>query len=220
MRNCPYCKIEVGGTSTKCPFCQSALSGQAEVDFWPSPNNLHTQSVLYKLQLFLVLSGMIIGLALDFLLEKNTGLHWSLLLAMWLLAAEFGLFRLFKKSFSLARIITLFVLTLAVLLSITSYFAGAYYWGLMMKYVIPLMIIGTMIVNFVITIVDDISNAMVYLLCNILIGIVPYIVMMIMGKNITHLWIICLIVSVITFLGACIFRGRSVVGELQKRFNM
>ncbi len=220
MKTCQYCKIEVGGTSTKCPFCQSGLNGTDDAEFWPKPNTLHAQSILYKLQLFIVLSLMVVGLSCDFLFEIGHGHHWSLLLAMWLLAVEFGILRLFKRNYSPARILTLFVFTVAVLLTVTSYFLGTFFWTITTEYIIPVMIIGTMICNFIFTLVDDISNAMIYLLCNIVIGIIPYIVMLVMKANISILWIICLIVSVITFLGACIFRGRSVIGELQKRFNM
>lgn len=220
MKHCPYCKIEVGGTSTKCPFCQSGLSGEDDIDFWPKPNLLHTQSILYKLQLFIVLALAIVGFGLDFLFELNTGLHWSLLLAMWLLAVEFGIFRLFKRNYSPARIVTLFVLTVAVLVTVTSYFLGNVFWSVTTQFVIPALIIGTMICNLIFILTDEISNAMVYLLCNIVIGIVPYLVMRVIHEKISILWVICLIVSMITFLAACVFRGRGVLGELQKRFHV
>ncbi len=221
MKHCPYCKIEVGGQLNRCPFCQNALNGDAGDDrpHWPVQATLQKQSVLYKLQLFIVLSAMIIALSLDFLFDiKDGNLHWSLLLSLWLLAFEFGLIRLFKRDFSPSRILTLFVLLLATLLLITGYFTG--YWALTAGVIVPWMCIGTLIANFVLTLAEKIANAMVYLLSNILLGVLPYLVLLIMGKDIPLAWIICLITSVIIFIGSCIFRGRAVLSELQRRFNM
>lgn len=221
MKHCPYCKIDVGGQLTNCPFCQNALNddGSGDVAHWPAQTTLQKQSVLYKLQLFLVLSAMIIALSLDFLFHLNDGhLHWSLLLSMWLMAFEFGLIRLFKKNFSPSRILTLFVLIIAVLIMATGFFTG--YWSLAAGIIVPWLCIGTLVANFILTLADQIANAMVYLLSNILLGVLPYLVLFVMGKDIPLAWIICLITSVIIFIGSCIFRGRDVLSELQRRFNM
>jgi hypothetical protein len=101
---------------------------------------------------------------------------------------------------------------------ITGYFTG--YWYLTAGIMVPCLCIGTLIANFILTLVDQIANAMVYLLSNILLGVLPYIVLLIMGKNIPMAWIICLIVSVIIFINSCILRGRAVLSEVQRRFNM
>jgi hypothetical protein len=221
MKTCPFCNIEVGGNLSKCPLCQNALTGDGTGDMphWPLQTTLKKQSILYKVQLCLILTCIILVLSIDFLFGYRGGtLHWSLLVSMWLIAFEFGLIRLFKKNFSPSRILTLFVLILSVLIMITGYFTG--YWYLTAGIMVPCLCIGTLIANFILTLVDQIANAMVYLLSNILLGVLPYIVLLIMGKNIPMAWIICLIVSVIIFINSCILRGRAVLSEVQRRFNM
>ena len=63
---------------------------------------------------------------------------------------------------------------------------------------------------------------MVYLLMNIGIGLLPYILLFLRldgGKLDAHSipWVICLILSIITFLGLVIFRGRALKSEIEKR---
>ena len=77
-----------------------------------------------------------------------------------------------------------------------------------------------MIANFVLAMVDKRGNAMVYLLTNVLIGILPCVVLLIRHKGVPITWIICMLISVILFVGAVIFKGRSVAGEIQKRLNV
>ena len=70
------------------------------------------------------------------------------------------------------------------------------------------------------------ANALVYLLMNIGIGVLPYILLFFRidydGKLDAHSipWAICLILSIITFLGLVIFRGRDLKNELVKRLHM
>lgn len=70
------------------------------------------------------------------------------------------------------------------------------------------------------------ANALVYLLMNIGIGVLPYILLFFRidysGRLDAHSlpWVICLIISVITFLGLVIFRGRALKNEIVKRLHM
>ena len=93
MKKCPYCKIEVGGNPDKCPLCQSRLSGEGGETHFPQLKALKVRSFIYKLQMLIVLSIVIVGLGFDFLhkvrIPEFPKLHWSLILAMWLLAFEF-----------------------------------------------------------------------------------------------------------------------------------
>ena len=101
MYTCPYCKIRVGGASEKCPLCQSRLFGDGEEPHFPTVENLKKRSFLYRLQLFIVLCVVIAGLGLDFLFHLEIpafpGLHWSLILAMWLLGSEFLIDGFFQR---------------------------------------------------------------------------------------------------------------------------
>ncbi|MCR5580310.1 MAG: hypothetical protein K6F66_01860 [Pseudobutyrivibrio sp.] len=224
MKNCPYCKIEVGGNLKKCPLCQSKLVGEEDRPYFPRQTTLKIQSFFYKLQLFIVWAVIISSVGLDFMFHFNIHgftsqtFHWSLLVAMWLFVFEFGIMRLFKKGLSSSRILTIFVFIVVVLGTITAYYVGQVW--IMLEWVVPIAIIGTMIANFILAMLDKNGNAMVYLLSNFLVGILPYVVFYFREKQSPFWWIICLIVSLILFVGAIIFKGREVVGEIQRRLNV
>ncbi|MDD6192727.1 MAG: DUF6320 domain-containing protein [Lachnospiraceae bacterium] len=218
MKTCPYCNITVGGTNSKCPICQNRLSGESTENHWPYQETLKKESVLYKLQLFIVLSLVIVSLALDFLLDLQAGVHWSVIVTLWLLAFEFGIIKLFRNYFSPSKVVTEVALIISLLLLFSGYWM--HHTMVITDFIIPIICIGTLVTNFILILVDRASNAMVYLLCNVLVGALPYLVFLFMKHTIPFLWVLCLMISVITFIGACVFRGRQVWGELQKRFNM
>ena len=220
MRTCPYCKTEVGGTHKKCPVCQSHLSGQPDGPYFPKPTVLKITSFLYRLQLFIVFTIIISALGAQYLFFFNPfdKCPWSLLVTMWLLAFEFGIIRLFKKGANSSRVLTIFVFIVTILLMITAYFTG--YFKIMTQLIVPIIIIGTMIANFVLAMVDQIADAMVYLLTNVAVGIIPYIVLFFKEGVVPFAWIVCLMVSIILFVGAVIFKGRPVLSEIQRRFNV
>ena len=69
------------------------------------------------------------------------------------------------------------------------------------------------------------ANALVYLLMNIGVGLLPYILLFfridrgrIDGRSIP--WVNCLIISVVTFLGLVIFKGRDLRSEIAKRLHL
>ncbi len=222
MKTCPYCKISVGGNPEKCPLCQSRLTGEGESPYFPARTELQFKSFIYKLQMFIAWAVIIASLGLDFLREIRIPgfpeLHWSLLLAMWIIAAEFLMVRLFKPGNSSARTVTWMVFIILVLLLITSHFFG-FLW-LVRDWVVPVTISGALIANFVLTLVDKEGNSMSYLLSGLLFGTVPYLVMYIIQRKMPLTWSICLIISITLFAGAIIFKGRQVREELKKRFHL
>ncbi|MBO6127971.1 MAG: hypothetical protein J6P79_03620 [Pseudobutyrivibrio sp.] len=222
MKNCPYCKIEVGGNLKKCPLCQSKLNGEAEQAYFPQQTTLKIQSLFYKLQLFIVWTLVIASLGIDFLFHitpfPTLQIHWSLIVAMWLIVFEFGIMRLFKKGISSSRIMTLFVMIVLIMLMATAYYIG--HLDFVTEWLAPIVVMGTLVANFVLAMLDKYGNAMVYLLTNLVVGILPYIVFYFSARECPFAWILCLLVSVILFVGAIIFKGREVVGEIQRRLNV
>ncbi|QFJ54575.1 DUF6320 domain-containing protein [Pseudobutyrivibrio xylanivorans] len=222
MKNCPYCNIKVGGDLKKCPFCQSRLAGEAEDRYFPTQTILKLQSFFYKLQLFIVWIIIITSIGLDFFfglpLYPSCKFHWSLLIIMWLLAFEFTIIRLFKKGMNASRVLSISVVLVMIMLGITAYYVG--FLKIFVYWVLPNVVMATMVANFVFSMLDKSGNAMVYLLTNLLIGILPYIAFYVLKRNCPLEWIICLLVSFALFVGAIIFRGREVVNEIQRRLSV
>ena len=89
--------------------------------------------------------------------------------------------------------------------------------------VIPVLCTVALVLNFIFAFVNRrfTENGLVYLLLNIVVGVVPYI-----GLTLRHsvrppmAWVICLVISMITFLGLVIFKGRSLLAEFEKRLHL
>ncbi len=220
MKKCLYCKIEVGGDLKKCPICQSKLIGEDEEAYFPKQLAQQRRSLFYKFQLFTVWVLAIVGLGVDFLfhvrITSYPDIHWSLILMMWLFAFEFGIMRQFKPGTGSARKVTSMVFLTLIMFAVTAYFFD-FFW-LALDWVIPIVIIASTIANFVLALIDKKGNTMAYLLSNLLVGVIPYIILYIRHKSTPVAWIICLIASVIFFIGAIIFKGTTVAKELQRRF--
>ena len=222
MKKCPYCKVEVGGNPEKCPLCQSKLMGEGDRAYFPVQDTMKFRSFLYNLQLFIVWVVIIACLGLDFLVHLRLPglpeLHWSLLVAMWLVAFEFLIMRQFKPGMGSARKVTMMVLIILAMLSVTAYFLG--FLQITLDLIVPVVITGAVIANFVLAMVDKNGNAMAYLLSGLLCGVIPSIVLFIVKDRMPVAWMVCMIVSLVLFAGVIIFKGRLVAGELQRRFNV
>ena len=222
MKKCPYCKIEIGGNPEKCPLCQSKLMGEGETAYFPVRDTLRFRSFLYKLQLFIIWIAVILCIALDFLMSVRLPdypeLHWSLLAAMWLVAFEFLIMRQFRPGTGSARKVSMMVLIIMAMLLITAYYFD--FWRVTLEIIVPIVITGTVIANFTLAMVDKKGNTMAYLLTNFLFGVIPSIILYFTQEVMPPAWMICLIVSLILFVGAIIFKGKSVAAELQRRFNV
>ena len=222
MKKCPYCKIEVGGNLIKCPVCQSKLMGEGDTAYFPRLENQQIRSLFYKLQLFIVWVVLIVGLGLDFLVSLRLpgfpDLHWSLILAMWLVVFEFGIMRQFRPGTGSARKVTMMVVIILALLAVTAYFFG--FLEIVLDLVVPIVLTGTIIANFVLAMVDKNGNTMAYLLTGLLFGVIPSLILYFTKEKMPIAWIICMIVSVILFVGSVIFKGKAVTAEIQRRFNV
>ena len=105
----------------------------------------------------------------------------------------------------------------SLIVTFADYYAG---WnGIAIDAIVPILCSVTLVLNFIFAFVNRrfTENGLVYLLLNIVVGVVPYI-----GLTLRHsvrppmAWVICLIISMITFLGLVIFKGRSLLAEFEK----
>lgn len=217
MKKCVNCGIDIGGDGRTCPLCQNAITGIATPYNWPPMKKLKKQAFFYKLQLFLMLTAVVIGLSLDFLLDLYDKKHWSIILAITVVSVELLVRGFIKKTPVLAKIISMSVLHVSVLLVII----GWYYEFLnpIIYIVIPILVGANLVVNLILALIDKTENAMVYLLVNILVGVVSYVVLLIGRKSRTLPWTICLMISAVTLIGIMVFKGRKVISEIQKRMN-
>ena len=189
---------------------------------FPAVDALKVRSFIYKLQTLIILSTVIIGLGLDFFYKIRIPgypkLHWSLLVAMWLLAFEFFIMRQFRPDTGSARKVTLILIVTLIMLLITAHYLD-FMW-LALDWVVPIVLAAMMITNFVLAMIDKQGNTMAYLLSGSFFGLLPCIIRFAAEGKMSVTWLICSMVGTILLVAAVIFRGRAVFGEIQRRFNL
>lgn len=215
MKRCMNCNINVGGHGSQCPICQNGLVGEDTLYNWPSMKKLKLQSVFYKLQLFIVLALSAVSLSLDFLLDLHMAKHWSIPVVMWSITLELLIRSYIRKNVVVAEVVSLSIFHICIMLSLTAWYMGGV--SVIVGTVVPIFISALSIINLILAFADKKGNAMVYLLINILVGVATYVIMAIAKTDIPLTWTICLMISVVTFIGICVFKGRGVVSEIQKR---
>lgn len=217
MKKCLNCSIYVGGNIKSCPLCRNSLTGEDSHSNWPSLIKLKKQAFLYKFQLFVVLTAIIVALGLDFLMDVNDGKHYSLIIAFGLITFELMIRNFLKKSIIVPKIISVSVLYVAFIMLITGWYYD--FVDIVVVWIIPVLIIATLIADFVFSMIDKSENALVYLLVNILVAIVSYIVVVIKWNLKPFVWNLDLMIGVIALIGIIIFKGRKVKIEIEKRMN-
>ena len=222
MRQCPYCKVGIGGDLIKCPLCQSKLSGTGESPYYPKFEAQKKRSLFYKIHLSVAWGLLIVGIGLDFLvglrLPGFLSLHWGLLLAMWLMVLEYGIMRRFKPGSGSAGKVTMLIFVTIVMWCVTAYFLG--FMKVTIDLVVPIALAAIIAADFVLTMIDKNGNTMSYLLTGVLMGVVPSVICYFVMDDMPLAWAICLMISIILFAGAVIFRGRAVAAEFQRRFHV
>ena len=222
MRRCPYCKVGIAGDLVKCPLCQSKLTGTGEAPSYPKFEAQKKRSFFYKMQLLIVWGLLIVGVGLDLMvglrLPGFPDLHWSLLLAMWLIGLEFGIMRQFRPGTGSAGKVSMMVMITILMWCVTAYFFG--FMKITVDLVVPVVIAATITADFVLALLDKNGNTLIYLLPALLLGIVPSVICFFVSDKMPLAWSICLMVSIILFAGIIIFRGRAVAAEFQRRFHL
>lgn len=217
MKKCLNCNIEIGGKMDTCPLCQNSLTGDASLNNWPSPSGLKAKAFIYKLQLFIVLTAIAVGISLDYLLELNNGTHYSLIIALWLIVFELQLRNNIKRIFVISRTVSIGILYSCLLLLLTAYWFG--FFDIAAYMIVPIMLGAALLANLTFSMIDTTENALVYLLGNILLVMVIYAALRIKRVETGLVWTICLMVSIVSLIGIIIFKGRKVSNEIQKRMN-
>lgn len=242
MKYCPNCRLSVGGTFEYCPLCQNELICQnpdtpvsdpssvmdmeehadTENDtdkdaYFPDCSRLKTQSFWYKLQLFFMCAATFICFVVDFLIDYDRELHFSLIVLLWVVGFQLLLNKLIKHHSLPSYFIFYISFYIGVLLLPTAYYL--HFFRLCVDYIIPGICMLALILNFIFCMLDTTGNAMVYMLCNILIGILPSIILIAINGMAPLLWIICMMVNVVSIFALVIFVGPKVRNEIVKRLN-
>lgn len=220
MRTCKHCNIQIGGDWDICPLCQTKLKGQKEDAHFPYHGRSKHLSLPIKIILFIILSSCAVFLMLDLTYSFFDGAHPSIITCIWVAMVLLTIKHYFRNHRSIPKII----FNSMLLISILTYATTKIYnceW-LAIDYIIPIWCCLTLIVNFIFCLINAgfTESALIFLLLNIVVGIFPYVIILLRDGSTPILWTISFLTSVVTFIGISIFKGKTVLFELQKRMHL
>lgn len=221
MKRCEKCNIAVADPKTRCPLCGGMLSegDGSEVETFPSIPTRYKQYSLYFRLLILISVGIgIVSVMLNLLLPQS-GL-WSLivvgsLLCLWLLLST-----AMRKTNNISKNILWQSILLSFLLVGWDLFTGWHRWSV--NFVLPALYVAAMLG------ISIVSRAMrlkaedyiIYLLVDILFGLIPLIFFLTGLAEIGWLCLLSVIVSVLSLTSVFLFSEINLWQELKKRFHL
>ena len=217
MKNCPGCKISVEGDFKHCPLCQNRLVGDKSESVYPSKSELKKKSILYKIQLFIVVSLAVVLLALEYIMDIKGAIHYSILTAGIAVLVEMWLVLLIKKHNNPSRVVFHNALWAMILLVYIFWMIGRI--EICVDWILPSIYAVSIILHFIYTMLDKAQNALVYLLGTSIVGIIVSLIDVFIYKSNIFLWVICFLLSVISLIGIWIFKEKRLTNEFVKRFN-
>lgn len=195
-----------------------ALSSILQDPYFPDCSKLKTQSFWYKLQLFIMCAATFICFAIDFLITYDRDIHWSLIVLLWVVGFQILLNKLIKRHSLPSYFVFYIAFYIGVLLLPTAYYLR--FFTFCVNYILPCICMVALVLNFIFCMLDKTGNAMVYMLCNVLIGVLPVIIMIAIYGMAPLFWIICMITTVVSIFALVIFVGPKVRNEIIKRLNI
>lgn len=225
MKTCPHCRIQVGGDGLYCPLCHTPLAGAADPGgeapyFPPSPPPGRRAPFGLQLAAFVLLGGSAACLAVDFLLQDGVHLHWSLAVLAAAVAALCLLRALLLGSRNAPKLLFQILVGASALVFFCDKFFGL--GDVSVEWIIPVLCSVTLLLNFLFSFINRrfTENGLIYLLLNMAVGIAPYLAFSLLGSRTPIAWGVCLVISIVTFIGLVIFRGRDMRGEFERRFHL
>lgn len=226
MKNCPHCKINIGGDLKYCPLCQNALNGEGERNYWPTLKQNKKRILALKITAFAIIATCVISVAIDYLFLTFEHLGWSPIVVAWVLISAWLTDHVIRKHFNLLKTMFVGMITISLLCLATElyihFFWDVPYLAITFGYIIPILCSVNMVASFVLSFIDKefTDHSLIYMLFNILFGIAPWIGILFYKGLPPMAWSVCLVINILAFAGLFILKGKTVINEFKKRFHL
>lgn len=218
MKICQHCHMRIGGKYNECPICLSHLEGEGSENIYPGAIKLKAQSILYKIQLFLVLSAVVVAIFLEFIYHVKPLRYWSLMSLLIAVLFEIFIARIIAKPLTPAGWVWRIAFYSIVVLAIWGYMEA--FLPLVINMIAPVILATALLPNLILCVLDKKANALVYLLINMLFALAPGCVFLARDLEVSMYWGISMLASAIVLLYLIIFNSARAVSEVQKRLYM
>lgn len=221
MKTCEKCKVTVPEPKKHCPLCGGMLLGGdgTEAETFPSIPTIYRQYSLYFRILILVsVAAGVISVMVNLLLPQSGG--WSLIVVLGILCMWVTLSTAIRKKSNISKNILWQAVILSLLLAGWDFFSGWHRWSV--NFVLPAVYISAMlgiaIVNLVLRMKAE--DYVIYLLIDILFGLLPLVFFLTGLANVGWLCLISVAVSVLSLTSIFLFSEINVLQELKRRLHL
>ena len=219
MYTCEKCGVQVVGAPPCCPLCQGPLTGEPEPDVYPDiPLTKSPNQFLIRLFALATVIAVVVCIAvlLCFPTHRVAALSCMAGLGSGWLAVGIAV----RKRGKPLKAVFWQVCVLSLLALAWDYGTGRRGWSL--DFVLPILYTCTIIAMAVIArrLRLGASDYLLYLVLNILLGLVPLILLLCGVLGVAYPAVICAAVSVIFLAALILFEGPALKGELLRRLHL
>ena len=219
MRFCDKCKVNIRGTATFCPLCQSELTGEMDAPVYPRIKTLYQRlGLFFKLLILGTVVAGVASVAVNLILPQ-TG-YWSLLVLCGIGCFWVSFFFIIRKRHNLPKSMLYQVVLISV---ISILWDNLTHWrGWSLDYVIPITCVAAMVSMAVVAKVlhMPVSDYIVCIIADTIFGIVPILFYVFDMVNVVIPSIICISISVISLVTLILFEGKNIRMEIIKRLHI
>ncbi len=218
MLYCENCKVSITGNHEKCPLCQGDIIGE--------PSQTNTFPIIkerkYLINLILKITALvtIVASAICILINLGFGGSWSLYVIAGSITGWIVIWIAVKMRGNITKNtiwLTLIISILSIIWDISTGYRG---WSI--DYVFPIICCFAMIEMFIVASIKKlkIEDYIIYLIIDILFGIVPLILLLLDVVKIVYPSLICVVGSVISLTILIIFEGKALKAEIVRRIHL
>ena len=218
MLYCENCKVSITGNHEKCPLCQGDIVGD------PSKTNAFPIIKEEKRLIYLILKiTALITIAISVvsvLINLEFGGTWSFYIIAGVITGWIVIWITLRLRGNIAKNTIWLTAIISILSIIWDLSTG--YRGWSIDFVLPLICCFAMIEMFIVANIKKlkIEDYIVYLIIDILFGIVPLILLLLDIVEVVYPSLICVAGSIISLSILILFEGRALKAEIVRRMHL
>lgn len=219
MKHCDKCNIDVRGSFKRCPLCQHILTGENTPDEFPAVQSFYEKyKNIVKFAILITSSISIISIAVNILIPQSG--KWSLFVLFGVICFWITATVCMKKRRVISQNISAEAVIISILCVIWDAFTGWHGWSV--DYVIPIIFSWAMLGLFIATKILKIrmpDYVFSFVIC-IFFGIAPLILCLAGVTKILIPSVICIALSIMSFITLLLYDGRELWLTLSKKFHI
>jgi len=218
MIYCENCKVSITGNHEKCPLCQGDVIGESsKTNTFPIiKEEKHLMYLILKITALITIAVSVISV----LINLGFGGKWSFYVIAGFVTGWIVIWITVKMHGNIAKNTIWLTVIISILSIIWDMSTG--YRGWSIDYVLPLICCFAMIEMFIVANIKKlrIEDYIVYLIIDILFGIVPLVLLLLDIVKVVYPSLICVAESVISLAILILFEGKALKAEIVRRIHL